>query len=514
MRKIVLIFGLLLSVLLAACGGGGGSPGTTNATYTISVRADRTNLPLNIADIPPYVINPDCTVGITGNTVYAPHTTALYVTAKKGNNVIVPSGDSPVIGCSILGGVKSGSMYYLDGNEDHWASAGKCTRIKADGTPEDVDLKVPAAYYSLSLPSYGGGGGLFYFNSGDQAGTARITCSIQDPQTSTYVASDSVDIVVGAATGKPSSMEVMALALGPLGVQGNTSNLRTSMGIQSYLWDDANQPVPDPSARNLQVSIKAVPGTAWLGARLQSGAASGANVQVSTINGVSLVTLSSGPVAGPILLEFTADRYDNNVANGIQDPVTQFFAVYVVEDANASQLAFASATYAATNGQSFSVPLKASGGTLPYTWTALDSLPNNLSLAPDSGIISGVVNDVPGSHAFRVRVTDAKGAAATAVVTINVTGATPTTPALVINPAAISGTVGTSLSYAMTATGGKPPLTWAAAGALPAGLTMSSVGVISGTPTVAGDYSVAVSVTDSSSPALSATGNITIKIAP
>lgn len=61
------------------------------------------------------------------------------------------------------------------------------------------------------------------------------------------------------------------------------------------------------------------------------------------------------------------------------------------------------------------------------------------------------------------------------------------------------------------ATGGVPPYTFAIiAGALPPGLTMTSAGVISGTPTTMGSYTFTVHVTDSASSTASVTCSIVI----
>ena len=58
-------------------------------------------------------------------------------------------------------------------------------------------------------------------------------------------------------------------------------------------------------------------------------------------------------------------------------------------------------------------------------------------------------------------------------------------------------TVGTAFTYTFTATGGTPPLTWSiSAGSLPPGLTLSTAGVLSGTPTTTGTYPYTVEVTD------------------
>jgi hypothetical protein len=59
-----------------------------------------------------------------------------------------------------------------------------------------------------------------------------------------------------------------------------------------------------------------------------------------------------------------------------------------------------------------------------------------------------------------------------------------------------SGTVGVLYSATLAASGGIEPYTWSAAG-LPAGLSISTDGVISGTPTVAGTSAVEITVADS-----------------
>lgn len=62
------------------------------------------------------------------------------------------------------------------------------------------------------------------------------------------------------------------------------------------------------------------------------------------------------------------------------------------------------------------------------------------------------------------------------------------------------GTVGTAYSTTLSATGGTSPYTWAiSSGTLPAGLTLSSSGAISGTPTSAGTATFTVRATDSAS---------------
>jgi len=68
-----------------------------------------------------------------------------------------------------------------------------------------------------------------------------------------------------------------------------------------------------------------------------------------------------------------------------------------------------------------------------------------------------------------------------------------------LSPATLpDGRVGMPYSQTLTASGGTPPYTFAVApGSLPPGLSLSSAGVLSGTPTTAGSSTFAVMVTDS-----------------
>lgn len=66
----------------------------------------------------------------------------------------------------------------------------------------------------------------------------------------------------------------------------------------------------------------------------------------------------------------------------------------------------------------------------------------------------------------------------------------------VTNPGSKSGTVGTAISsFTLAASGGTAPYTWTATG-LPAGVSVSSSGTVSGTPTTAGTSTVTVTARD------------------
>jgi len=153
---------------------------------------------------------------------------------------------------------------------------------------------------------------------------------------------------------------------------------------------------------------------------------------------------------------------------------------------------------AAKLGVAYSQSLAATGGTAPYSWSlASGTVPAGLSLS-SAGVISGTPT-TKGTSSFTVRVTDASNPAQSSTMALSLTVVNPvkvtTASAL---PAA---TVGVAYSVTLGAKGGTPPYSWSlASGTLPAGLSLSKAGVISGTPTSRGTFTFTVKVTDASSP--------------
>lgn len=128
-----------------------------------------------------------------------------------------------------------------------------------------------------------------------------------------------------------------------------------------------------------------------------------------------------------------------------------------------------------------------------YTWSlAAGALPAGLTLDPNSGTIRGTPTSSTNAS-FTVRATDATGCSGTRAYTLG-----PACPTITISPTTVPDTwLGVTYNRTLTATGGTTPRTWSlASGALPAGLSLSSSGVISGTPTATGPASFMVLVTD------------------
>ena len=482
MRKLIGLLGLSAAALLSACGGGGGSPGTTTQQYHITLTADKTSLPLNISDLP----------ASTGADY--PYTTAMYVAVTSGSAPV----DGASVGCNIASALNSGALYYFDGAHDT--------------TDSTTNVTTETAYRSIVL-STNAGGQSFFFGALDTAGTPTITCDVTDPSDNT-VHSASVDITVGSITGKPASIQLLAgepNSAGNIyvGVQGNVDNLGTSATLQAYVWDDAIQPVPNPTAPNLQVSIVPLAGdNAWVGACLQAGTACrpGQNIQtiqVNTIGGVGTVSLSSGANPGLIRLQFTADRFDNDVSNGIQEPIISYIDIPAVLGISTQALVSDAPSSLTVNSLPYSYGFAATGGSGSYTWSAT-GLPSGWTFNANGALT--ITKATPGTYTIAVTVTDSFSATVTTNVTVTVASTVLPT---VASGTAISGTAGQTVTTAIVATGGTPPYTWT--GTLPAGLVITSSGVITGTlPTTAGTYSGVVTVTDSNG--LTATGTVTVTV--
>lgn len=133
-------------------------------------------------------------------------------------------------------------------------------------------------------------------------------------------------------------------------------------------------------------------------------------------------------------------------------------------------------------------------GSAPFTFElASGELPAGLMLI-DGGVIEGVPTE-GGSFNLSIRVTDASGGAGTSAAFTLLIAA----PDLVITPAALpQGQFQTPYTQALSASGGVTPYSdWRVTdGALPTGVTLSSSGMISGTPQAFGEFDFMVAVTD------------------
>lgn len=146
--------------------------------------------------------------------------------------------------------------------------------------------------------------------------------------------------------------------------------------------------------------------------------------------------------------------------------------------------------------QPYSQLISASGGTGPYSFAVTSgALPGGLNLATD-GTLSGTPTTA-NTFTFTVMATATGGFTGAQSYTVTINPA----PTITLAPATLPpGVKSQPYSQTITATGGVGAYTFAVTGgALPSGLTLSTAGLLSGTPTVSGNFSFTITATDTNS---------------
>ncbi len=258
-------------------------------------------------------------------------------------------------------------------------------------------------------------------------------------------------------------------------------------------------------------STCAAPPTYTVGGNV-SGLSSGASVTLLDNGGGSLTVNANAPFTFATALA-SGSAYSVTVATqpaGENCSVTNGSGTVASADVTDVAVACVSGTpleispaalKAGIVGTNYTEGLTASGGSgSGYTWTVLSGSALSaagLTLESDNGEIFGVPSAVETAAPFTVQVMDSLGD--TAAMTYNLT----IYPILGIGPSSLSAaTVGVAYSQAFTATGGSGAgYTWtllAGGSQITAlGLSLSTSGVLSGTPNAAGSVSFGIQVTDS-----------------
>ena len=138
----------------------------------------------------------------------------------------------------------------------------------------------------------------------------------------------------------------------------------------------------------------------------------------------------------------------------------------------------------ATVGIAYDSTISAAGGRAPYAYAlASGTLPAGIALDPTSGRLSGTPTTIGAAEGLSIAVSDADGRAATSkTFRIDVRDAMA-----VAGAASAYATTGQTYGpFQFTATGGRGPYAYEMVGTLPAGLTLSASGVLSGAPTRTG----------------------------
>jgi hypothetical protein len=245
-------------------------------------------------------------------------------------------------------------------------------------------------------------------------------------------------------------------------------------------------------------------------------AASGRPAPMFSVASGSLPSgLTLDPVTG--VLSGTPDTLGDSTftikaANGTSPAaVTPPITIHVAPTPAAPVFTAAAPPSAAKTGVAYTYTFAATGQPAPTFSIATGTLPTGLALNATTGVLSGTPT-AGGVFTFRVKAANGVSPdAVTPSLTINV--AAPPVFTAVTPPGAKKGS---AYSYTFAASGNPAPTFSVASGSIPTGLTLNSTtGVLSGTPSAAGQFSFTVKAANGVTPnAVSNTITITVADLP
>lgn len=157
-----------------------------------------------------------------------------------------------------------------------------------------------------------------------------------------------------------------------------------------------------------------------------------------------------------------------------------------------------------TIGVSYSYTFTANGsGAITFS-VGSGSVPTGLTLSAN-GLLSGTPTTA-NTYSYTINATNSFGTTPSALKTVSVSGLPPT----FVNQSPPNGSTGNTYTYTFTASGTGSTTFSVASGALPTGLSLSSSGVLNGTPTAAGSFTYTVGANNAFGSATSNQENTTI----
>jgi uncharacterized repeat protein (TIGR02543 family) len=359
-------------------------------------------------------------------------------------------------------------------------------------------------------------------------GSARASGATYTPQ-ATATSGLTVSITVdGSATSvcSISGGVVSFLAQGTCVLNANQSGNSTfvaaaqaqqSFSVASAQLDTPTAPTVTATAntlKSLDVSWAAVANAVSYQVKIYAAATGSESAQVVGITGTSTtIRASEFPTIADSTMYYVsviavASSSERNSAESLKGTGT------TNSPAATPTITFQPTGLNTTVGQSATFTVGATpndNGVLSYQWqkdgtnisgATSSSLTRNPVATGDSGSYSVVVtNSLNGTTA------SITSNAVSLTVSPTLTITTPTT--------GLSATVNSAYSLSVTATGGRASLSFSTSSTLPTGITLSSAGVLSGTPTQSGTFPLTVTVTDlNSATATTSSFNLVVAAAP
>lgn len=279
---------LLAGLVLASCGGGGGNGGsfTSPQSGSITLSATTTTLPANTGSWFPHD--------------HGPNQAEITVTMRNADGTLMVGRDVSIS----ISPVEVAALSFLvsEENDDFDNLWGTFTIKGTNG--------VATAWV----------------NAASKAGTAVVTASTTDPTTNRSI---SATLPFTITSGVGPAPATVALSPSTTAVYLPSSGGNNNSIVSATVKDGGGQLIADPATGNngydnIKFELVGETGDAVLSSNSVSGPASGKSVTSHTVHGVATTSFQAGNSTpqGPVQIRATVDRADNNVTNGVQDPVT------------------------------------------------------------------------------------------------------------------------------------------------------------------------------------------------
>lgn len=197
--------------------------------------------------------------------------------------------------------------------------------VSVPDDPETEDNELTSRYSAIFTGIAAGKSKAFVWSS-TQPGTITLHAAFTDPDTGQRVEGQ---ISFNVTTNVPPLPGAISVTAPSAPIYASDSGGPSTGTISVYVTDGAGSPVPNPvqgaNAYN-NVRLDLLPGVTDGDAVLTGTDASGASqqgtsIRVRTTNGLANALIRAGVKTGAYIIRATSDRADNNVDNGITDPI-------------------------------------------------------------------------------------------------------------------------------------------------------------------------------------------------